>query len=80
MGSTKGAVAEVFICEFQKISNGEYFGRTEQPSRHAAEQHALSVLTGLGEDREDVLAAVAAAGYGCADTSSDGYGVRIFEL
>ncbi len=69
----------MFICEFQKISNGEYFGRSAHPSRQAAEQHAITELRKLGEEEQDILSAVAAAGYGCADTSHTGYGVRILE-
>jgi hypothetical protein len=69
----------MFICEFHKISNGHYFGRTEHPRRTEAEQHALAELTKLGESEEDIRSAITIAGYGCADTRYDGYGVRIFE-
>ncbi|MBP2451942.1 MULTISPECIES: hypothetical protein [Mycobacteriaceae] len=69
----------MFVCEFQKIRSGEYFGRSEHPDRTTAEQHATAELALLGEDPADVLLAVAAAGFGCADTRGDGYGVRIFE-
>ncbi|MFA5711642.1 hypothetical protein [Mycolicibacterium sp.] len=68
----------MFVCEFQKVSSGEFFGRSQHPSRHAAEQHAIAELRKLGEAEQDILSAVAAAGYGCADTSHTGYGVRIF--
>lgn len=69
----------MFICEFQRISDGTYFGRSQHASRQAAEQHAIAELTRLGEDRQDILDAVALAGVSCADTSANGYGVRIFE-
>lgn len=66
------------VVEFCKISNGKYFGYSEHPDRRAAEQHATRELLRLGEDANDVAAAVAAAGYGSADASAHGYGVRIF--
>ena len=69
----------MFICEFQRISNREHFGKAEFPDRPAAEKYAIAELTKLGEDPENIRAAVAVAGYGCADTSAFGYGVRIFE-
>lgn len=69
----------MFVCEFQKITSGEFFGRTIHPSREDAENHAITVLIGFGESREDVLAAVPLADWTCADTSAFGYGVRIFE-
>lgn len=69
----------MFVCEFQKISSGAYFGRTEHPDRASAERHATAELIRLGEDAASVRTAVSFAGYTCADTSSDGYGVRIFE-
>ncbi|MUL61232.1 hypothetical protein B5P44_01365 [Mycobacterium sp. CBMA 213] len=69
----------MFVCEFQKISNGRYFGRSEHPDRTAAEKHATTELIGFGEDPVDVRNAVAVASVACADTSADGYGVRIFE-
>lgn len=77
--SNRAEMFGMFICEFQKIADGTYFGRSEHLSRETAEQHAITELTRLGEDHESILATVAVAGYGCSDTSSDGYGVRIFE-
>jgi hypothetical protein len=69
----------MFVCEFQKISNGEYFGRSEHASRQDAERHATTELIRLGEAAEEVRSAVSVAGWGCADVSADGYGVRIFQ-
>ena len=68
----------MFVSEFQSIRSGEYFGRAEHPSRQVAEQYAVKALIALGESESDALSA-AMAGWGCADASWDGYGVRIFE-
>lgn len=69
----------MFICEFQEIKSGRYFGQTRHPSRTAAERHAIVELKKLGEPHDRVLAAVEVASYGCADTQAGGYGVRIFQ-
>lgn len=69
----------MIVCEFQSISSGRYFGRTEHPSREAAEDHAVKALIALGESEYDARAAASMAGYGCADASAHGYGVRIFD-
>ena len=71
--------ATMFIVEFQKISNGKYFGRSNHPDRPAAERHAVTELMRLGETEENARAAAAVADWGCADASAHGYGVRIFE-
>lgn len=68
-----------FVCEFQEIRNGRYFGHSEHPTREAAARHAVKTLIELGESRGDAEAAVAVAGWTCADTRHDGYGVRIYE-
>lgn len=69
----------MFVCEFQSISSGEYFGRSEHPTRIAAEEHAVKALIALGESEEDARSAASVANYGCADASVHGYGVRIFD-
>ena len=69
----------MFVCEFQSISSGKYFGRTEHPSREAAEEYAFKALIALGEAESDARSAASMAGYGCADASAHGYGVRIFD-
>ena len=69
----------MFICEFQRIVDGVYFGRTQHPSREAAEAHAAAELLRFGESRQDVEQTVPLASWTCADTSARGYGVRIFE-
>lgn len=69
----------MYICEFQSIRSGEYFGRTEHPSREAAEEHAVKTLTALGESESNARSAASAAGWTCADTSANGYGIRIFD-
>lgn len=67
------------VVEFCKVSNGKYFGYSEHADRPAAERHATQELLRLGENAKNVAAAVAAAGYGCADSSANGYGVRIYD-
>lgn len=67
------------VCELQSISSERYFGRTEHPTRQAAENYAVKALLALGESEEDARSAASMAGYGCADASAHGYGVRIFE-
>lgn len=69
----------MYICEFQRVSNCAYFGRSTHPDRDAAVTHAVTELTRLGVKPQDALEAAAAAGHGCADTHTGGYGVRIFE-
>ncbi len=69
----------MFVCEFQSINSGRYFGRSEHPSRQAAEEYAFKALIALGEKESDARSAASMAGYGCADASAFGYGVRIFE-
>lgn len=69
----------MFVCEFQNISSGEYFGLTTHPTRQAAEEHAVKALVALGETEADARSAAGMASWGCADTSAFGYGVRIFE-
>lgn len=76
--TVKGVVVPMFICEFQEVKSGHYFGRTIHPDRPTAERHAKAELLKLGEPLDCVHAAVEAAGYGCADTQASGYGVRIF--
>lgn len=72
-------LVKLFMCEFQKISNGQYFGHSVHTTREAAEEHALNELLRLGVEESLARATVEAAGYGCADTGYNGYGVRIFE-
>ena len=69
----------MFVSEFQSIRSGESFGRAEHPSRQAAEAYAVKAMIHLGESESDARSAAAMAGWGCADASWDGYGVRIFE-
>ena len=69
----------MFVCEFQKLSDESPFGLSTYPSREAAEEHAVAELIHLGEANPDARSAAAMAGWGCADASWDGYGVRIFE-
>lgn len=69
----------MFVCEFQNIRNSQYFGLQRFPDRAAAEAYATTELLRLGEHPDNVASAVAVAGWGCADTSADGYGVRIFD-
>jgi DNA-binding transcriptional MocR family regulator len=68
----------LYVVEFQKISNGHFFGACLQPSRGAAERFAVQILTELGEDEVNARSAAEVASWGCADTSADGYGVRIY--
>ena len=77
--STHERGTEMFVSEFQSIRSGEYFGRAEHPSRQAAEEYAVKAMIRLGEAESDARSAAAMAGWGCADASWDGYGVRIFE-
>lgn len=69
----------MFICEFQRLRDGQFFGRSTHPSREAAEAYATSELVRLGESPEDVALTVPLASWTCADTSAFGYGVRIFD-
>ena len=69
----------MFCSEFYAIPAGQYFGLSEHPTRDAAERYAVAALVELGETELDARLAVSAAGWVCADTSADGYGVRIFE-
>lgn len=69
-----------WVCEFQKIVNGESFGRADGfRSRADAASYALEKLTALGETEKNSRNAVEVAGYSWADTRAHGYGVRIFE-
>ncbi len=67
----------LYVVEFQKVSSGSYFGASLQPSRGAAEQFAIEILTALGESPDDAAGAASAAGWGAADSSTE-YAVRIF--
>lgn len=69
----------MWFSEFQEIRSGRYFDPQEHATREAAEAYAVQSLIRLGEDPTDARNAAAAAGYGCADTAVDGFGVRIFE-
>lgn len=69
----------MWCSEFQEIRSGRYFDYQEHPSREAAETYAVQSLIRLGEAEEDARSAAAAAGWTCADTAADGFGVRIFE-
>lgn len=69
----------MYVCEFQRVSDCTYFGRSTHPDRDAAETHAVTELTRLGVEPQDALETAAAAGYVCTDARSGGYGVRIFE-